>query len=262
MFQEKFQKDIAIDSGALQRRLALNRLLGARDFDGWILKQLHPKPGEHILDIGCGIGKFAIPCAQIVGNKGGVTGLDLSEESLAKLRVDSKAQGLEITAICARMEELAQYVPNDVFDAVLSSYALYYSDKPEQTIHEICRCLKQEGRLLVVGPDRKNNQELLDLLEPIIGIPETSIYNQSFAYEIVIPVCKVLFRELRVEHFKNPIIFSDAQLLLEYWRSGGYYRPEAEDAVQKAVASYFSERSKFILHKRIVSVLAVRVVKA
>jgi len=52
MFQEKFQKDIAIDSGALQRRLALNRQLGTYDFDSWVLTRLQPKQREYILDIG------------------------------------------------------------------------------------------------------------------------------------------------------------------------------------------------------------------
>lgn len=255
MYSGRYYKDIVSRSEALQTRLALNRQLGTGDFDGWVLGQLQPKQGEYILDIGCGTGKFTISCAQVVGNEGSVVGLDMSEESLAKLKVEFEAKALRVSTICARMEELAQYVTENIFDAAFCSYALYYSEKPEQTIYDICRCLKKDGRLLVVGPDRGNNQELLNLLEPITGIPETSIYNQGFTYEVVIPVCKMLFRELRVEHFENPVTFPNAQLLLEYWQSGGYYHPEAEELVQKAVISYFSEYSEITLKKRAVSVL-------
>lgn len=243
-------------SEALQTRSALNRQLGTRDFDSWVLKQLKPKQGEHILDIGCGTGNFAIPCAQAVGGKGRVVGLDISEESLAELKAKSKALSLNIKTVCARMEELAHYVAKGTFDAALCSYALYYSEKPVQTIKDICQCLKEGGRMLVVGPDQGNNAELLDFLKPFTGIPKTSTYNQNFSYEIVIPTCKTLFTELRVGHFKNTVIFPNTQLLLEYWCSGGYYRAEVESLVQEAAAAYFSEHSKFTLHKRVVSVLA------
>ncbi len=259
MNRGKYYSDITTCSQALQTRLSLNRQLGVSDFDGWVLGQLQPKQGECILDVGCGTGKFAIPCAQVVGDKVSVTALDVSQESLAKLKAQCQARALRIKTICARMEELTRYVGEGIFDAILSSYALYYSEKPEQTIHDVCRCLKREGRLLVVSPDQGNNQEFLSLLEPITGIPETAIYNQSFTYKIVTPVCKTLFKELREEHFENSIIFPNAQLLLKYWRSGGYYHAETEEFVRKAVASYFSEHSEFILHKRAVSVLAVGV---
>ena len=256
MPKEEYYKRAASCSEALETRIGLNRGLGARDFDGWVVRQLQPKHGEHILDVGCGTGEFAIPCARIVGSQGGVTGLDISRDSLSKLRAEAEVQNLKITTILGPMEELSRYVPNGFFDAVLSSYALYYSTKPEQTIQDMCQCLKQEGRVLVVGPDRENNQQLLDLLEPLIGIPETSIYNRDFAYRIVIPMCNMLFREVRVEYFRNPVTFPDTGLLLKYWQSSGYYDAQAEDAVEKAIMSYFLEHSEFILQKRIVSVIA------
>ncbi len=254
-----YYRDATTCSEALQTRLALNSQLGARDFDSWVLKQLQPKPGENILDIGCGTGKFAIACAAIVGDRGRVVALDASEESLAKLKAEARARALRITTIATKMEELAEHVEKGILDAALCSYALYYSEKPEQTIRDICGCLKTDGRFLVVGPDRGNNQELLDFLEPITGVPETSLYNQNFSYEVVIPSCRTLFKELKVAYFENSITFPSAQLLLKYWRAGGYYHPEAEELVQEAVASYFSKHAEFSLHKRVVSALAVGV---
>jgi ubiquinone/menaquinone biosynthesis C-methylase UbiE len=253
----KWQRDIATSSEALQTRLAVNQQLGSRDFDGWVLARLQPKPGEYILDIGCGTGKFAIPCAQILGDKGGVTAVDISEQSLMKLKAEAEAQGLNITLICARMEDLSCYAPARFFDAALSSYTLYYSDPPGQTIRTIHQCLKQGGRLVVVGPDKGNNQELVDLLQPVIVIPESHTYTQDFSYKIVIPTCGELFTEVVSDRFENAVRFPNARLLLDYWRAGDYYCSEAEQAVQKVVAAYFTEHSEFVLHKRVVSVLAM-----
>ena len=251
----KWQKDIASSSSALQTRLAVNRQLGSGDFDGWVLAQLQPKPGEYILDTGCGTGKFAIPCAQIIGDNGGVTAVDLSEQSLIKLRAE--AQGLNITLICARMEDLSCCVPPRFFDAALSSYTLYYSENPEQTIRTIHQCLKQGGRLMVVGPDKGNNQELVDLLQPVTVIPKSHTYTQNFSYKIVIPICSELFAKVVSERFENTVRFPNAQLLLDYWRAGDYYCSEAEEAVKKVVIAYFAEHPKFVLHKHVISVLAI-----
>jgi len=255
----KYYADLTTRSEALQTRLAINSQLGARDFDSWVITQLQPELGEYILDIGCGTGKFAIPCSQIVGDKGGVVGLDTSEESLAKLKTESEARGLRITTIHTQMENLAEHINKGIFDAALSSYALYYSEQPEQTISDIHRSLKTHGRLLVVGPDRGNNRELLNFLKPLTNITETSLYNQDFTYKVVIPACRRLFKKVETGYFENPVTFPSAQLLLKYWQSGGYYRPEVEERVQKAVIAYFSENTEFILHKRAVSVLATGV---
>lgn len=257
MSKKKRWSDMASCSSALEVRLAVNRQLGTRDFDSWVLAQLQPKPGEHILDVGCGTGKFTIPSAQAVGTEGHVTGLDTSEESLGKLKAHAEELGLRVATVCARMEAIVHHLPADFFDAALSSYALYYSSSPKQTIRDIRRCLKHGGRLLVVGPDRRNNKELIDLLLQVTRIPETYEYTQNFNYEIVIPTCKQLFAGVSIGRFENPVIFSDANTLFQYWKSGGYYRAEAEDAVEQSMKVYFLQHSELVVRKRVMSVLAL-----
>ena len=257
MPEEERWGDVFRSSEALLVRSTVNLRFGNRDFDGWVLTNLKPKAGEHILDVGCGIGKFSIPCAKAVSDKGGITAVDISEEMLIKLKAQAEEQNLNINTVCARMEEIACYMPTNYFDAALCSYALYYSNHPEETIRDICQCLQHGARLLVVGPDRGNNQELIRFLEQLGDAPQNDLYVQNFTYEIVIPTCEELFAELVLDHFENYIRFPDADAFLRYWQSGGYYHASVEKRVQKAIALYFSEHSEFLLTKRVVSLLAL-----
>src|SRR6185369_12108653 len=58
------------------------------------VERLALTPGARVLDVCCGSGASAIPAAQIVGPKGSVTGVDLSEKLLALARGKANAQGL------------------------------------------------------------------------------------------------------------------------------------------------------------------------
>src|SRR5438093_1209504 len=50
----------------------------------WELGRL--APGERVLDLGCGAGTDSLVAAQMVGDEGRVTGIDMTSEMLAKAR--------------------------------------------------------------------------------------------------------------------------------------------------------------------------------
>src|SRR5580704_2078127 len=55
------------------------------------------KPGESILDIGCGTGTLAIAAKRCVGPAGRVYGIDASAEMIARARGKAKNAGVEVT---------------------------------------------------------------------------------------------------------------------------------------------------------------------
>jgi len=50
------------------------------------LEKIGVKPGQIVLDFGCGVGHYTIPAAKVVGKNGKVYGLDKDKNSLNKLK--------------------------------------------------------------------------------------------------------------------------------------------------------------------------------
>ena len=48
------------------------------------------EPGERVLDLGCGAGTDSLVAAQMVGEQGHVTGIDMTPQMLAKARAEGR----------------------------------------------------------------------------------------------------------------------------------------------------------------------------
>jgi SAM-dependent methyltransferase len=111
------------------------------------LAALAPRPGESVLDIGCGGGETALELARAVAPNGTVVGIDLSAAVLAFAR--DAAQG------CARV----RFVPADAaefpfepasFDAAFSRFGVMFFADPVAAFINIRRSLRPNGRLAFV----------------------------------------------------------------------------------------------------------------
>ncbi|HXZ87815.1 MAG TPA: methyltransferase domain-containing protein [Candidatus Binataceae bacterium] len=108
------------------------------------------KPGDSVLDVGCGTGTLAIAAKRRVGADGSVYGIDASPEMIARAANKARKAGVEVDFKPAAMEALP--FPDATFDVVLSSAMFHHL--PDQAlrdgIREIRRVLKPGGRLLAV----------------------------------------------------------------------------------------------------------------
>lgn len=118
------------DPERYQRNAAFVAELGAP-----LLELLAPRPGERILDLGCGDGALTERLAAIAT----VLGVDGSANQVAAAR----ARGLE-----ASVMDGARLAFHGEFDAVFSNAALHWMRDPDAVIDGVWRALKPGGRFV------------------------------------------------------------------------------------------------------------------
>lgn len=119
-----------------------------RRFAERIVEALDPRPGERVLDVGCGNGALALAIGPRVAPDGDVTGLDLSGPMLAVARRRAEEAGLDNVAF-EKGDAQVHPLPEAGFDAVVSRFGVMFFDDPTAAFANLRRALRPGGRLVV-----------------------------------------------------------------------------------------------------------------
>jgi ubiquinone/menaquinone biosynthesis C-methylase UbiE len=118
-----------------------------------IRKALAVRPGEGILDVGCGPGFVACEVAESVGASGMITGVDSSATMLALATARAAQLGFEARSRFLEGDATRLPVPDAAFDgAVISQVYEYVADIPG-ALRELHRALKPGGRAVIFDTD-------------------------------------------------------------------------------------------------------------
>lgn len=113
-----------------------------------MLKHLDPRPGQAILDIGCGTGATVAALRQKVGETGRVVGVDNSPGMLARAR--KRLAGNEWTNVELRQADASATPHGDaLFDSAVALTSFSAMPDPRAAIEHAHRALRPGGRLFV-----------------------------------------------------------------------------------------------------------------
>lgn len=101
------------------------------------------KPGERVLDIGCGCGTTTYALSKAVGLSGSVTGVDISAPMLAVAR--SRGAGVNFMEADA-----ATHLFHPTHDLVFSRFGVMFFTEPGPAFANIRKSLKPHGRIAFV----------------------------------------------------------------------------------------------------------------
>lgn len=126
------------------------------------------KPGESVLDCGCGTGTLAIIAKHRVGPGGRVVGVDISDDQLTKARNKARAQGLEIEFHHGSIDELP--CSDQSFDGIFSTLMFHHVPRnvKKHAFSEMRRVVKPDGRIVIADFGPPANLFTWILASPIV----------------------------------------------------------------------------------------------
>jgi O-methyltransferase / aklanonic acid methyltransferase len=182
--------------------------------------------GAKVLDVATGRGAVLFSAADVVGPQGFVVGIDLSEMMIQENWEEIKRLGLQ-NVKAHRMDAEYLELPDESFDCVLCSFAIFFFPQLDRALSEIRRVLKPNGQIAVTtwastrDEQWKWFEELTETYLPSESEPEQTsdpqstskpIFNTPEGLEAIL--ASAGFVNIRVVSESREFIYADEE---EWW---------------------------------------------
>ncbi len=107
------------------------------------------RPGEHVLDIGCGFGETCLDMSRMVTSSGSVLGIDCTDafvDVAERERIEAGAENVRYELADAQVHPF----PEERFDVAFSRFGVMFFESAVSAMRQAHRALRPGGRLYLV----------------------------------------------------------------------------------------------------------------
>lgn len=236
-------------SEMLERRLRVNAAQSQGDFLGWQKEHFPVRPGDRVLDVGCGTGAQLKIIDELTQGKFTALAMDASTESVQKVREHFNRGDIEALVYdMDRFNDLAQERSlKQSFDFAQSSYAIYYAKDPISVLREMLDCLKPSGVLSVTVPTQPH--EMLNFVSSVYQVPQKIHDTVNFSTEYLLPFAEQELDDMRTAKFQSTLSFASVDEFISMWEATTYYDPQHKDRLLSALGSELGKNGKLSFKK-------------
>ena len=211
--QSEFWNGVAGERWA-RNQARLDRALGP--FGEAALDRLELRPGQSVLDVGCGTGGTLLSLARRLGGQGRVLGVDLSRPMLERARERTREQP-EIELLVG---DAAAYGFGQRFDAVFSRFGVMFFADPVLAFGALRQTLRAAGQLGFVCWQAFEDNPWVHL--PLLAArsllsepPAASDPNAPGPFAFADParlrdiLDRAGYSEITIEAFRSPVLMSE-----------------------------------------------------
>lgn len=119
----------------------------SRRFAAAIIEAVAPRPGEDVLDVGCGNGALLLAIAGMVTPEGTVTGLDISSPMLDVARHRANELSVDNVVLVHGDAQVAE-LERATFDAVVSRFGVMFFDDATAAFMNLAGAMRPGARLV------------------------------------------------------------------------------------------------------------------
>jgi len=178
-----------------------------------LLELLDVKPGERILDLGCGTGHLT---NEIKDHGGDVVGIDASPEMIA--RASDAYPGIDF-----RVADGADFRFDEPFDVVFSNAALHWMHDADKVIKCVYDSLKPGGRFVAEMGGKDNTKHLMAATKIVLNrhgyqnLAQKQVWYFPSLGEYSTKLEAGGFRVTFATHFDRPTLLQDGRQGVTKW---------------------------------------------